>query len=697
MSTVPPEGTPVSSESVGSIVEIQQTVAGQPPAPAQGRGRLVAFLAELLRFQCKSVAAPAGIIALASSGARAGGVVARHIDPAAAALTDPAELERALTPGITTVSPSASGSPIAPVAAQHPLLARLESAAARAMAQASTPGAQPIPGVIERVALPAPRGSLYDPSAGGALALAAPLTVAGRPEGAVVVIVPSQSQASAERALATLALTCARFETFVWQQQSISETEHKLKLRETLELLDAANQGKDAGSMGALLCEELRRRFGCSRVSLGLVGGKSGTGDRVRLVAVSGADIVDPNTAAVEAIELAMEECADQDAEVAYPAPPELEHDPMLRRVARCAERLSVAFGPSSVLSLPLRVEGQLTGVMVLERDARDPFPAASIPLVRLVAEFIGPALWTRRLADRGVLAVTKDRALAFARAAAGPRHTVKKLVSSLALLVALALALPVVPVRTHAEATVSPRQARVIVPPFDGLLAEVLVRPGDSVDKGQPLAQMDSAELMARQSELQARFAQTSTELEAARNAGELAQVRLVEAMLDELRAGLASVELDLARAQIKAPIAGTVARGNLDPFVGARVNPSQPLMEIVAGGVVVDLAVDEREIQHVREGAIAELTVKARPGERVPLRVLRIRPLAEPIANKNVYVVETEPVPGYAAPHWLLPGMTGQARIDALDNKQALRRASGWSLLLGPTIDQLRLWLWL
>src|SRR5690606_29097932 len=116
------------------------------------------------------------------------------------------------------------------------------------------------------------------------------------------------------------------------------------------------------------------------------------------------------------------------------------ETDPSQRRVTRAHEELSRRFGPSAILSLPLRVEGGLVGVATLERDTTDPFPTGAVPLLRLVAEYIGPAMWTRRMADRGVLAVARDRAIDLAVATVGPRHTGVKALVTVILLAVLAM-----------------------------------------------------------------------------------------------------------------------------------------------------------------------------------------------------------------------------------------------------------------
>ncbi|MCA9277920.1 MAG: efflux RND transporter periplasmic adaptor subunit [Phycisphaeraceae bacterium] len=653
-----PETTPASGSQIARTQHA--------PAPLRGGSaradRFAAFLSDLLRFQCATVGSLGGVIYLLPTPQRAGGIAARAVTPGV-----PADLATSLDNALQTESP---------------LRARLIDIARAA----STEGNDISTGVVERVALPARATGLYQ-NTDTAHAIACPLVAGGKREGTVVLLLP-QDVRDPNAALRLLQLTCARFETYVWQQQALGETEHKLKLRETLELLDTANQGRDTSSMGALMCEEIRRRFGCTRVSIGLV-----RNDRMRMVAVSGSDDVDRHAAAAEAIELTMEECADQDAEIAYPVPEEVEHDPSQRRITRAAERLSLSFGPSAVLSLPLRVEGDLIGVMVLEREARDPFPAGAIPLLRLVAEFVGPALWTRRLADRGIAAVARDRTTELMRAAVGPRHTIAKIIATTALLAAVVLALPIVPKRVPAKTEIAPSVSRTIVPPFVGHLADVLVSPGDRVEAGQVIAHMDVADLESERTQLESRLAGAQTDLEASRSDRNFARERVVSSEINEMRANLARTQLMLDRAEIVSPISGVVARGDLEPYVGARVEPTQPLMEIVQEQISADMRVDERQINSVRVGQHAALTVKARPGSRVELVITKMRPIAEPANGANMYLLEAEPVD---PPDWLLPGMSGTSKVRVTDENDRTVRTNGWSILVGPLIDRARMWLW-
>ena len=69
-----------------------------------------------------------------------------------------------------------------------------------------------------------------------------------------------------------------------------------------------------------------------------------------------------------------------------------------------------------------------------MERDPSDPFNDATLSMLRLVAEFLGPAIWTRRMADRGVLAVSRDRFIDVSEQLVGPEKTGAKLFAAVVM-----------------------------------------------------------------------------------------------------------------------------------------------------------------------------------------------------------------------------------------------------------------------
>ncbi len=634
---------------------------GDHPAPAPARPHaeprdvkhdLRVFLEHLLRLQCETARASVGLIYLGATSARRPGVVARLArDPQQGALL------------------------------QGTHARTLEQLATRTLERAERTGEAGIQ--AERLRLPGAASGLYG-SEPELTALAAPLAAAGRVEGVSVLVLDPRHAHPAHEAVERVALTSARFEAFLWEQQCLAEAQQKGMLRETLELLDAAQQATTAPAMGAVLCHELQRRFGATRASVGIE-----RKHRVRVLAVGGSDEPDRRSEAVQLIEDAMDECLAQDAEVLFPVPAELEADPSSRRVTRAHEALARHGTPSAVLSLPLRFEGESLGAITLERDAQDPFPPGAVVLLRLVAEYAGPAIVTRQLADRGPFRVTRDGAEKLGRLLVGPRHTAVKLVLLLILLTLLAAALVPIPSRVAATGEVRASSVRTIAPPFAGYIASVQAEPGDEVRVGQTLVRMETSELLLQIAEYESQRLTAVTERDDADAARELARARLAAARIAEIDAQLGLLRDRVERSVIRSPIDGVVARGDLEPFVGALVQPDRALLELVTPGRLVTIRLEERDVARVRPGDAARFTPRATPEVRIPMTIRRVNPAAEVDGGRNVYFAEAEVDPDDPRGSGLRPGATGTVRVH--DGRTTALR---W--LLNPLVDEARLRLW-
>jgi multidrug resistance efflux pump len=632
---------------------------GAPDAGVQDfAAALSSFLRELLERQCRMTGAVVGVIYVSGSGVRPSSIGATYVAPDDRR-TGRVALDQALMARLTKNGAETS---TLPARARHELATLVQGEGATMYHAEPT----------HRV-------------------LAAPLVAAEQVHGASVLVVPLSVRQSPEDALERVSLSGASYEAFLWRNHCMTEAQTKARLRETLELLDAAQQAERAEAMGAIFCHELQRRFGCTRVSVGLL-----RGGRLRVVGVSGADDLNKHAAVVESLEALMEECADQDIEVVYPPPPEDEADPARRRVTRSHALHSSKFGPASLLSLPLRVSGDLVGVATLEREAADPFPVGAVPLLRLVAEFIGPALWTRRMADRGVVAVTRDRAAEVGAQVLGPRFTgVKAIVALVVLVLALAAFVPI-PGRVTAEAEVRALVSRTIPPPYEGFLDEVRVKPGDAVRKGDVLATMDLKETLLQVEQTQMRLRKLQTQQDDARTRGQQGDAAVLAAAVEEVQGEIELLRDRVARGAITAPIAGAISRGDIEPLAGAKVEPSQPLFEIIEPETqVIVLRVKERDIGGVAAGQEGRMALTGLPDTKVPVRVVRVRPAAEAVQKDNIFYVEAEIIEDRVeARHkpihaWLKPGMTGTARLEHGTSTVL------WEVVR-PLADAVRLRLW-
>jgi len=145
------------------------------------------------------------------------------------------------------------------------------------------------------------------------------------------------------------------------------------------------------------------------------------------------------------------------------------------------------------------------------------------------------------------------------------------------------------------------------------------------------------------------------------------------------------------VARARITAPVAGLIGKGDLRQFVRAKVDPTQPLFEIVGREQRAVAYVEERDVQRVRAGQEGALVSRSRPGAKVAVRVTRVNPAAEVVRGKNVYQAEVELVGPLEADasEWLRPGMTGTVKL-----------RDGYCptlvTVLRPIVDEVRMRLW-
>ena len=258
------------------------------------------------------------------------------------------------------------------------------------------------------------------------------------------------------------------------------------------------------------------------------------------------------------------------------------------------------------------------------------------------------------------------------------------------------------------------------------GVLTRLHVRVGDTVERGQLLAEIDSRELMARRREAEAALALAGANLDWA--AADLARKRelhgggllapselelagrahaVAEQQAAQARAALDSASAQLGYARVTAPIAGIVA--SVSTQEGETVAASFAAPTFVT---LIDLSrlevwayVDETDIGRVAPGQPASFTVDTYGEERFTGEVTAVLPQAEIRDNVVNYVT----VVRFAPPQQqrvLRPEMTATVRIELPARRgalalplRALRREGGRAYVLlpdagGDTAEPVRRW---
>ena len=250
--------------------------------------------------------------------------------------------------------------------------------------------------------------------------------------------------------------------------------------------------------------------------------------------------------------------------------------------------------------------------------------------------------------------------------------------------------------VRAYATVVAPWTRHAFIASRLPGKVVELQVRPGDVVTQGQVLAEIDSLDLQT----LQLEYQQAVNDLELsqtllasitpAAQAGAVPGNRLAEAenthqlnqnTLDVLQAkaaGLQVAEASLAfsedstpsspRLKILSPISGVVVHADI--AVGKFVEPTEHLFEIVdTSRVWAKIGVLESDLHRVQDNQLVRLVFNAAPGLEIEARIDSVGSMLDPLTHQ---ATAWATIDNATSPFRLLPGMTGQAQIQAVNRPE-------------------------
>lgn len=421
---------------------------------------------------------------------------------------------------------------------------------------------------------------------------------------------------------------------------------------QALEILAVTNLHTRFLGVAMALVNEIATRHHCTRVALAWQ-----KGAYLRVLAVSGTDNFEKRMNVVQKLEAAMEETRDQDEEIIWPAS---EHAEVIVRDHQAYADMEHV---PAMLSVPVRVDGEVKGVLLLERaEAFGEFDALAL---RVIADQVARRLDDLRTHDRWFgarWAASWRQGLA---KFLGPQNTWWKVAGIAgALFLAFAIFVPL-PYRVNATFIVRAEALAHLPASYDGYLAESKVRPGDLVTAGQELVRLDTSDLrveLASALSEQRRYAAEAEKAEADRK---LADMRAFRAMQAQASAQVDLVRYRLDRASLKAPFDGVVVEGDLRERIGAPVRAGDVLMRVSRlDGLYVQMEVPERDIDLIAESETAQIAFTTRPEDTFDVTIERIEPAAVVDRDGNFFVVRGR-LQNNA--DWLRPGMTGVAKVES------------------------------
>lgn len=498
----------------------------------------------------------------------------------------------------------------------------------------------------------------------GHFVIAAPLTRDGRVRGVVNLLLVAPALDDIQPFVAVLQTSLGFLHYALLHDEARSNRQAVEQTAAMVELTSLAAAAPFFDDAVRVVADRVQKHLGCHVAALGLAGRK-----RVKLAALSGAEHFDAWGSATGMMEAAMHEAVVTGRKVSWPRAPEL--NPAGADLSDAAhQELHHALDLVRVCSVPLRrADGPVLAVMLLMWRADRPPPPEADRFLAAAAPHLGSLLEALRRADPG-----NARKWWFHLWGRLGRWRKALILAVGAALLAL-LALPV-PFPVKVDGVVEPEVRRVVSAQFDGILKESLVKPGSLVAKDDLLAVMDDQQLLWRRAELVAARdrAIRQRDLAMADPRAPVAAAQMAQLEADGFELELRLVEFKRQNLELRAPIDGMVLVGDLERARGIPVRQGEALFEVgPVDRMIVELMIPAYDISLVEVGNELLLRLASFPGRSWTAQINRIRPQAETVEGRSVFVAEAALAPDEAA---LLAGMKGRASI------QTARAPLGWVL---------------
>ncbi len=403
---------------------------------------------------------------------------------------------------------------------------------------------------------------------------------------------------------------------------------------------------------GALdaLAGALKSRFNCDRVAIAL----SKDGD-LSLRAVSQQAVIEPTSSEARLLVDAMHEACLQESVVCWPQ----ETDTLGVLVAHRA--LAGRRQSCTICSVPMYDKQQLVGAFLLERQKRQTF---SIPTLERLSVCIAPLLTLYTKSDRSWWQVLLASLRNYVERYFGADRPGMRVLFAMAVIILFGSMTLSMHWQIVAPAELLSHDRRLVTAPQTGFISKVLVSAGDRVSEGQLVAQLDRREVALEATSRDSDIALAEAEFRAAMASYDPQATGIARARLAQARARREGVEQRLSRTELLSPINGLVIASDPMHTQGASVTRGETLFEIAPNeDFDVHVLVDEADVYDVFEGQIGVLTLRAMPGQELPIIVDSVQPVAEAGDGKNRFRV----LAALSDPADILrPGQSGIARLE-------------------------------
>ncbi len=431
-----------------------------------------------------------------------------------------------------------------------------------------------------------------------------------------------------------------------------------------LELVGKAQNSHTVRGACYRIANEIKNLFRCDYVAIGLRNGDKGC---CKLMSISATSEFDNASKTTIFFRAAFDEAVMRSSYTVYP-PRKAEQ----RNAALGHKKLATHLRCEAAITIPVRNhEGEILGALTIVGNRAIDRNSTTRNLIHALEHPLGSVIEIVQDAEGGFFR-------RMTRLMVSNQKTNLVWAAWVVTLITLIVMFVPVPYRIHCSCTAEPVVRRVSVAPFDGLLENTFVEPGDLVTTGQLLARMDAREIRFERAGIEAdktRAIKKSDTHRAKQEIPEMIMANLERAQLEQKARILEHREQNF---EIVSPIDGIVLSGSIDRRENYPVTLGQSLFEVAPiDPLRVELAVPVDEIMRVKAGQSVKFRFDGFGTQTVEGLINRIRPSTTIRDDKNVFIAEAvlNNQDGYVR-----PGMEGHARI------YGSKRRLGWTIFHRP-----------
>ena len=298
------------------------------------------------------------------------------------------------------------------------------------------------------------------------------------------------------------------------------------------------------------------------------------------------------------------------------------------------------ATGMRGFYALPLNDDTGRVGILSLESRDPDFLTSVHIEMLQVLAAQATVALRNAQMYKEVPFISVLEPVLERKRKFLALEKTRRRLITLAAAAALLFLVIFPLPMRLAGDAVVAPVRKAQVQPEFEGVVGKVLVREGERVKRGQPLAEMESWERQTALAAAEARYQTALLQMNHALASNDGAEAGIQRVQADYWKSEVANAQQLLDRAMLRSPIDGVVSTPHIDTFVGRRLQFGDAFAEVVdTSSTVVDVAMEDYDVSLLREGQSAAIKLNGFPTRTFHGTVTVISPKSETQGDARVF----------------------------------------------------------